>query len=465
MNSIWQQLLMGAQNQIPSASPASPDDALMREILTQNATPNLQVPDYGPYSSQRLTPYGADLLQVPEILQDPNAKFTRPKTSLNFSQGMNIAAPPKKKAPLVKGKLPATPTQVLAKAQGGPPAPQVINPNAQEARSKAEDQIYSLLQQYSENPMDSDQREALSKLKGLIGQYQDQPRDGLAGMDLSPLAALTDSWTGSNLLAGYNRPETNAERLQTAMKDQNLLLQRTNDLSNTQQGLLKTKIAALLGIEKANVDKAIPGLINQDRTKSIIHRSILRDIKKAPELKQSLQAFNRLSNSVALLREAAVKTPQQFNELQQNVRKALINSDGAAEERAKTQFTNYGLDWARVKQYFSDNPVDISGDVTEFINHLIDLVEVEQKNIRGQAEKMIQAKAAGQGSFYAKNPEEAMDLDDVMEKTLEQFEPKKYERLLKPEPKGKKKAPAPQTDYHALSDAELDALLKQRGIQ
>lgn len=53
----------------------------------------------------------------------------------------------------------------------------------------------------------------LDPIKALIKKYEEEPKK----LDLSPLIALTDSWTGSNLKAGYDRPMNEEERDRTIM--------------------------------------------------------------------------------------------------------------------------------------------------------------------------------------------------------------------------------------------------------
>ncbi len=59
-----------------------------------------------------------------------------------------------------------------------------------------------------------DDDDGMKELKGLIKRYEDKKSNK---MDLSPLIALTDAWTGSQLLQGYDKPMGDEEREKTVM--------------------------------------------------------------------------------------------------------------------------------------------------------------------------------------------------------------------------------------------------------
>lgn len=76
------------------------------------------------------------------------------------------------------------------------------------------------------NPTEAMEVDPLSRaMEEMIAKYE-----GKKKLNLAPLLALTDSWTGSNLLRGYERPETDDERERNALTMRQRLGQHEADL-------------------------------------------------------------------------------------------------------------------------------------------------------------------------------------------------------------------------------------------
>lgn len=81
---------------------------------------------------------------------------------------------------------------------------------------------------------------AREAIKGLVGIEAN--RSLMGGVDLSPLVALTDSWTGSNLLAGYGGSPTD-QNIALGMQLAPMIAQAENQLSKNELDALKMNLA------------------------------------------------------------------------------------------------------------------------------------------------------------------------------------------------------------------------------
>lgn len=75
------------------------------------------------------------------------------------------------------------------------------------------------------SPKDDDA--ALKDLKGLIDKYE----KGKKGLDWSPVIALVDTWTGSNLLPAYDKPLSDEEREKIVLTLRGKLAEQEGDLA------------------------------------------------------------------------------------------------------------------------------------------------------------------------------------------------------------------------------------------
>lgn len=102
-------------------------------------------------------------------------------------------------------------------------------------------QTYSTMQQnlqkYGQQAQQLAAGNALSNL-----QYQKGLTDTPIQTDLSPLVALTDSWTGSKLAQGYKQPETVQDRQALMQKLQGELDKNSQGMSEQQVQLLKAQL-------------------------------------------------------------------------------------------------------------------------------------------------------------------------------------------------------------------------------
>lgn len=125
------------------------------------------------------------------VLQSQPAGFQKFKAAIGANTAMKGKVPPKSKLP--KGAPPQKPEEVIAASAA------------------------------AHTPDDED---GLKQLKDMIDKFE----KGENKMDLSPLMALTDSWTGSQLVQGYKRPMGDEEREQIVMGLRTKLFQEEADI-------------------------------------------------------------------------------------------------------------------------------------------------------------------------------------------------------------------------------------------
>lgn len=105
-------------------------------------------------------------------------------------------------------------------------------------------QLEDLIKKRSLDSLDQ-QKSGISDTQSQLEAYKGMPSQ----LDISPLAALVDQWTGSNLSQAYNRPVSNEERLKTISGLQNAVQKARGGLSESELELLKNT----LGDKKATV--------------------------------------------------------------------------------------------------------------------------------------------------------------------------------------------------------------------
>ncbi len=328
------------------------------------------------------------------------------------------------------------------------PANNGVNSVARESKATSEQKIYDFLNDAENLDSLSDQKKSVDDYAAKLKAYAEQPTDGFRNLNLQPLAALADRWSGSKIAQSYTPPESVQERAQKAMIMQGNLASLQGNLTKEQNDLMRSKLTALVGIDKANKDNVGTQTFLRERMDNMNHEKNVTAVKNNKELPKLLTTSNNLSNALANYDNAETKAGPQFEELQQSIRRNLgINGVSDLNERKVTQFKNLGLDVAHIQQYLFGVPVDIGASQKEFVDHLRDLVGIQQKNMHDQAKLIINKTIKGNTSMYQKpeNQGRYNDLQELAQATIDQFQP-----AAKPE--------APQKE---LSLEEFRALKKQ----
>lgn len=115
------------------------------------------------------------------------------------------------------------------------------------------------------------QKQGISDYEGLLQQHLDKMGEKNK-LDLSPLLALTDSWTGSNLARSYARPQDSRSDIETMAQLQQGLQKARGELTDDEMKYLATKAGLL---QKADETKAKLAL-GQENLASLEQRSLNR---------------------------------------------------------------------------------------------------------------------------------------------------------------------------------------------
>jgi len=124
------------------------------------------------------------------------------------------------------------------------------------------------------------QREGIKSIES----RQDAFRKGPGKVDLSPLLALADAWGGTNMARVYRAPMSDEQREQMALRLQEELQQRRNELTKTNRDFVKDQLMLELQAQKgipkprelsdqtvedlSNMDAAVSGLADLRNTTS-----------------------------------------------------------------------------------------------------------------------------------------------------------------------------------------------------
>jgi hypothetical protein len=358
--------------------------------------------------------------------------------------------------------------QAASPPPGGPAPkafiiPQAPNPGTAR-KDNAEKMLYDLIKQSDNTPSLDAQKQSVSDYADKVKAYADKPVGGLQSLNLQPLAALSDAWNpGSKLANSYTAPETPAEHAAKALALQGSAAGLQGALTKEQTDLMKDKLSALVGIDKANKDNGAIQSFMQERMDNMNHERNVMAVKKDPTLIKMQTSSNALTNALANYDNADIKAVPQFQELQQTIRRNLgITGPSDLHERKNTQFSNAGLDMATLKQYLFSSPQDVGESQEAFVDHLRNLVNIQQANTAKQAQARLNTLIKGNASMYAKpeNQGKLADLNDLAGATMAQFQPAKQDV--------KKPAVTPQQldKYKDMTDDQIKELyLKKQGAK
>jgi hypothetical protein len=284
----------------------------------------------------------------------------------------------------------------------------------------------------------------IEAMKQQLADYAKKPRD----IDFSPIAALTDSWTGSDFAKHYKAPQSDEQRAETMAKLQNIISQRNGDLTKQKIALMVAQNGGdktLMGSDKRDPLDALREK-EQRRIDNSAHQRVLLAVKKDPVLAGMAQKARALATSLDYIDNVKATTTQQLSETQNVIRRNLgMTGTSGVDERDKTMMTSLGLDNDRARQYLFGSVVDSKETAKEFLAHLRELVELAQGNTKVQAYSEIEKMTAGNPGMYERNPQLKRGLDEVIFAHKKQFErPSLSAFPLKPigHQESKKSAPA-----------------------
>lgn len=165
---------------------------------------------------------------------------------------------------------PTTGQPVVAQPQGQP----ALNPWVGLSQVTTKKQVKSplidtntyenLLKRINERGMESiaAQKQGIDSQEATINDFGEGFQQKL---NLSPLLALSDSWTGTKLAQGYQAPETADERKLMMAKLRGELQKSKQGLSDDELKLLKTQLDSKLAMSTMAGPKLLPGQESVDR--------------------------------------------------------------------------------------------------------------------------------------------------------------------------------------------------------
>ena len=207
----------------------------------------------------------------------------------------------------------------------------------------------------------------LKDRKGRIGQAEDEMKSlgdrpsGLMGMDLSPLAGLVDSWTGSKLAGSYKGPTAKMDYDKQKQILQAALDKERNGLSDDQLNLLKMKAQERSQIEAAKLRAEMMKSMGAQRAElggARLADSQNKSFQNDKQLLKYTNSIDALGRVHSILTDPNIPiTNQEMKEATDAVAQALtLGAQSTGSDREKKEFqTAYGK-LQGYKQYFEAKP-------------------------------------------------------------------------------------------------------------
>lgn len=241
--------------------------------------------------------------------------------------------------------------------------------NAPQAQPKIPQMDKDLKKQLEEAIMQSmaEQKRGVEDLSNI---YKAQLENQKPQVDLSPLLALTDTWTGSKMQAGYKRPETSDEMAEKAMGMQAAINKARSGLTDDQTKFLQSELNnKLLGSmsRRRNFEDA-QLLKKEDTIRKDLDKSVFEPIKLRQE------QFSNIDDAFASGDYQSVWAMlSQFSRGVSGEKGVLTDHD-----ITRVMPKNIYGDIAKVKSYFSETPSTQMDQ--KYVQQLRNLVGIARKN-------------------------------------------------------------------------------------
>jgi hypothetical protein len=299
-----------------------------------------------------------------------------------------------------------------------------------------------------------DQQAGIDQLRQMAALAAQRP----AQLDLSPLLALTDSQTGSHLLAGYQHPESTQQRLADAFNAAQKIQQDQRDLSkNIFDTVVKQKGGFLLDYQQQLARSGLTYGANDPFMKRNMVAPVNDFIKEtqteSAKIRDNDEQMQKVLVALNSYNPAAQKgVPIQLARILEGARPAM---QAAATESGDPSAVQ------RFDRFYSKLTTGqlTDEDVGQFTQYIHDMQGVNEQNKRGLMARWL---ASGR----------ALGLDDATINSIipnEWINPHKaaankiYQQAPKPKNVGRTTVdtPSPQSG----GDPGMDAFLKSRGGQ
>jgi hypothetical protein len=307
------------------------------------------------------------------------------------------------------------------------------------------------------------QRRGLQENEESYKKFQEMPQQ----VDFSPLAALSDSWTGSNLLPAAKQVMSPENRMKLQQELQAKLQEQRKGLSQEEIAFLKSQLEA-----KTQPLKELQSMTKLDsegnrtdrqmyRLDKNEHLNVLKSLDNDKQNVARATAVSNLANAVNNFTAAKIQGPQQLNELQQAVRSNIgIARQSGVGERELTYINSLDQLLTNSEQFWKNKPQSLQSK--EIAKHIIELATLEQDNLTAQAQERMSALMTGHETMYDEHPEWREDLDRKAQAILKTYAPSSKGKEYINAPSKKKtavvKVNSPEPDYSKMSDDELSQI-------
>jgi len=338
----------------------------------------------------------------------------------------------------------------------------------------------SRLTSLEELPFFQDQKRGIDEMENALSMQMNRPQPQDSDYWVRPLIALTDSMTGSKLMAGFKPQETMADRnkkfidmkddIQKRRSDYNkqLLEGLTKMKEGTESNSIANQLAQSLGMTQGMLAAGGGRYGDPDDQRAFrAHQANIQALKKDTNLRQNLSNMQRIENGLNNAVAVEKLTPQSFHELQQAIRSSITKGTGGVDERAETYYKSMGLSGKQLMQFISDAPQNLSKN-DPFVKHVLEIGKLELENLKRQNMNQAKMLTSGNRSIYEdpRYKHYQADLDDLLGTADTLYTPaldKKVDERLKPKGKKTAQAPAGEKPLEQMSNDELKAFIKANG--
>lgn len=272
------------------------------------------------------------------------------------------------------------------------------------------DEFAARMQTVQDLPFIQDQQKSIEQAQNALSMQQAEPSEN-KDFWVKPLLSLSDAIHGTQMAKDYTPPEN---RIQKAAR----LTGVADDLQKRKEALSKMIFEGAKQTKDGTETNAstlalmqqlgrIEGQINSggrgdpdDRMAFQAHQRTINAIKNDKTLKDRLTQYTNLGNSLAMIDQADITTPNSIDEAQQGIRANLgIKGTGGVDERDRIRMNSVMLEMARLKQQMTGKPQDVSKD-NEILIHIKNLANVERENIKQAIQQRLAVASGGNDWLY-----------------------------------------------------------------
>lgn len=293
-------------------------------------------------------------------------------------------------------------------------------------------QLVSQLQEQSQNAI-QEQRQGVKENEASLKNLESRG----APINFAPLAALVDSWTGSNLSKGVAQSETPEQYQEKIMSLKNAIQTQRQGLSSEQINLLKSQISQMnpLALARLGQRESTLGLA-QDRAAA----QAVKEIDNHPLMVESSRQLGFIQRDKHTIEGGGKITSQMLHEISNGIAAALSGSKNLGLGMAEMQDMSTAMTKvAQWESYLSNSPKEAaSPQVRAQIMDTLHRLEAAYSQYQGNI-----AQKLAQGRTYDNNPQAQRALKSTVGKYAYTPPTKKAASTKKALPSPVKSGPKP----------------------